>query len=98
MAHEISLIFLHPECHIFGKNLLFKQGPIAGPSLDVIFILKVDDANPSMGLKLSYRSKCMDGRTLMDTNVCDGVKVSDKVEFEVTLEALHCVLNELFKY
>ena len=58
----------------------------------------MDDANPSMGLKPSYRSKCMGGRTLMDTNVCDGVKVSDKVEFEVTLEALHCVLNELFKY
>lgn len=60
-------------------------------------IIMVDDANPSMGLKLSYRSKCMDGRTLMDTNVCDGVKVGDEVEFEVTLEALHCVQQRDFE-
>ena len=57
----------------------------------------MDDANPSMGLKLSYRSKCIDGRTLIDTNVCDGVKVGDEVEFEVTLEALHCVPQRDFE-
>lgn len=44
---------------------------------------KVDDANSSMGLKLSYRSDCLDGKNLMDTNVCDGVKVGDEVDFEV---------------
>lgn len=44
---------------------------------------KVDDANSSMGLKLSYRSNCLDGKNLMDTNVCDGVKVGDEVDFEV---------------
>lgn len=60
-------------------------------------IIMVDDANSSMGLRLSYRSKCMDGRTLMDTNVCDGVKVGDEVEFEVTLEALHCVPQRDFE-
>jgi protocadherin alpha len=33
----------------------------------------------------------------MDTNVCDGVKVGDEVEFEVTLEALHCVPQRDFQ-
>lgn len=51
----------------------------------------MDNANASMGLRLSYRSTCVDGRTLQDTNTCDGVKVGDTVAFEVTLEALHCV-------
>lgn len=59
-------------------------------------IIMVDDANSSMGLKLSYRSKCLDGQTLMDTNVCDGVKVGEEVTFEVTLEALFCVKQRDF--
>ncbi|KAL3123583.1 hypothetical protein niasHT_005128 [Heterodera trifolii] len=54
-------------------------------------IIMVDNANASMGLRLSYRSTCVDGRTLQDTNTCDGVKVGDTVAFEVTLESLHCV-------
>uniref|UniRef100_A0A183BHL6 Integrin beta n=1 Tax=Globodera pallida TaxID=36090 RepID=A0A183BHL6_GLOPA len=60
-------------------------------------IIMVDNANASMGLRLSYRSTCVDGRTLMDTNTCDGVKVGDEVEFEVTLDALHCVPQRDFE-
>lgn len=36
------------------------------------------------------------GKTLQDTNVCDGVKVGDEVTFEVTLEATHCVKQRDF--
>lgn len=57
----------------------------------------VDNANSSMGLKLSYRSKCLDGKTLQDTNVCEGIKVGDEVTFEVTLEATHCVKQRDFE-
>ena len=46
----------------------------------------VDNANASDGLKLTYRSMCLDGTTLKDTNVCDGIRVGDEVSFEVTLE------------
>lgn len=31
------------------------------------------------------------GTTLRDTNVCEGIRVGDEVQFEVTLEATHCV-------
>ena len=31
------------------------------------------------------------GQTLRDTNVCEGIRVGDEVEFEVTLENTHCV-------
>lgn len=59
-------------------------------------IIMVDNANSSMGLKLSYRSKCLDGKTMTDTNVCEGIKVGDEVTFEVTLEATHCVKERDF--
>ena len=31
------------------------------------------------------------GKTMMDTNVCEGIKIGDEVTFEVTLGATHCV-------
>ncbi|EPB72212.1 ribose 5-phosphate isomerase A [Ancylostoma ceylanicum] len=54
-------------------------------------IIMVDNANASDGLKITYRSMCLDGTTLRDTNVCEGIRVGDEVQFEVTLEATHCV-------
>uniref|UniRef100_A0A913I850 Integrin beta n=1 Tax=Strongyloides stercoralis TaxID=6248 RepID=A0A913I850_STRER len=54
-------------------------------------IIMVDNVNASSGLKISYRSKCLSGGSLIDTNVCDNIKVGDEVTFEVTLEAVHCV-------
>uniref|UniRef100_A0A915EUL7 Integrin beta n=1 Tax=Ditylenchus dipsaci TaxID=166011 RepID=A0A915EUL7_9BILA len=42
-------------------------------------------------------SKCLDGKTMSDTNVCDGIKVGDEVSFEVTLEATHCVKQRDFE-
>ncbi|CAD5214572.1 unnamed protein product [Bursaphelenchus okinawaensis] len=60
-------------------------------------IIMVDNANSSMGLKLSYRSKCLNGKDLKDTNVCEGIKVGDEVTFEVTLEATHCVKQRDFE-
>ncbi|KAI6234958.1 Integrin beta-PS [Aphelenchoides besseyi] len=60
-------------------------------------IIMIDNANSSMGLKLSYRSTCLDGRTMQDTNVCDGIKVGDEVTYEVTLEATHCVKQRDFE-
>lgn len=54
-------------------------------------IIMVDNANASDGLKITYRSMCLDGTTLKDTNVCEGIRVGDEVQFEVTLEATHCV-------
>ncbi|EFO18475.1 integrin beta pat-3 [Loa loa] len=59
-------------------------------------IIMVDNANASQGLRLSYRSRCLDGHTLKETNVCDGIKVGDEVSFEVTLEATHCVKERDF--
>uniref|UniRef100_A0A914YYI0 Integrin beta n=1 Tax=Panagrolaimus superbus TaxID=310955 RepID=A0A914YYI0_9BILA len=59
-------------------------------------IIMVDNANSSMGLKLSYRSRCLVGEELVDTNVCDGIKVNGQVGFEVTLEATHCVKERDF--
>ncbi|GMT19141.1 hypothetical protein PFISCL1PPCAC_10438 [Pristionchus fissidentatus] len=55
-------------------------------------IIMVDNANASDGLALTYRSKCLDPSSdLQETNVCEGIKVGDDVNFEVTLEATHCV-------
>ncbi|CAD6200041.1 unnamed protein product [Caenorhabditis auriculariae] len=54
-------------------------------------IIMVDNANATDGLKLTYRSMCLDGTTLRDTNVCEGIRVGDEVQFEVTLEDTHCV-------
>uniref|UniRef100_A0A8R1DSK3 Integrin beta n=1 Tax=Caenorhabditis japonica TaxID=281687 RepID=A0A8R1DSK3_CAEJA len=54
-------------------------------------IIMVDNANASEGLKLTYRSMCLDGTTLKDTNVCEGIRVGDEVQFEVTLENTHCI-------
>uniref|UniRef100_A0AC35TMN0 Integrin beta n=1 Tax=Rhabditophanes sp. KR3021 TaxID=114890 RepID=A0AC35TMN0_9BILA len=54
-------------------------------------IIMVDNVNASSGLKISYRSKCLNGKELTDTNVCDNIKVGDEVTFEVTLEAVKCV-------
>ncbi|VDK22491.1 unnamed protein product [Anisakis simplex] len=59
-------------------------------------IIMVDNANATQGIRLSYRSKCLSGRALKETNVCDGIKVGDEVTFEVTLEATHCVKQRDF--
>ncbi|CAI5444386.1 unnamed protein product [Caenorhabditis angaria] len=54
-------------------------------------IIMTDNANATDGLKITYRSRCLTGTTLKDTNVCEGIKVGDEVQFEVTLENTHCV-------
>lgn len=37
----------------------------------------------------------LSGKTMMDTNVCEGIKIGDEVTFEVTLEATHCVRERI---
>ncbi|KAI6220095.1 Integrin beta-PS [Aphelenchoides fujianensis] len=90
--HKVNMIFAVTK----SNKHLYDQLSAALPDVSSTGkiaekIIMVDNANSSMGLKLSYRSKCLDGRTLQDTNVCEGIKVGDEVTFEVTLEATHCV-------
>ncbi|PIO74296.1 integrin beta cytoplasmic domain protein [Teladorsagia circumcincta] len=71
-----------------GNHALYSQKEYLKISEKIIM---VDNANASDGLKITYRSMCLDGTTLKDTNVCEGIHVGDEVQFEVTLEATHCV-------
>ncbi|TKR65398.1 hypothetical protein L596_025806 [Steinernema carpocapsae] len=60
-------------------------------------IIMIDDANATQGLKVSYRSKCLNGAQMLDTNVCDNIKVGNEITFEVTLENTHCVDQRNFQ-
>jgi protocadherin alpha len=47
-------------------------------------------------INFSIPNLLFSGKTLSDTNVCEGIKVGDEVTFEVTLEATHCVKQRDF--
>ncbi|KAK8781903.1 hypothetical protein V5799_016756 [Amblyomma americanum] len=42
-------------------------------------------------LRVSYKSRCLRGsESESQTNACDGIRVGDEVEFEVSVELAHC--------
>lgn len=91
--------------HVYDTMSKFIEGSsvgtLAGDSSNIVQLVRdqyykirsevvLKDNAPDF-LKVSYRSRCLRGSgSKSQTNACDGIRVGDEVEFEVSVELAHC--------